>query len=226
MPGARCMLPAPPLEPSLDKERDVTTNEETDERDEDEVSTQTIGDEVERVLVAQRAKFLAFLERRVGSRERAEEILQEAFARGLDKRASLRAEESATAWFYRLLRNALVDQARRRDAERRALERAAHEPPAEDERPDAALMDTVCRCVSELVDTLKPEYADAVRRIELGGTALRDFAAGAGISPNNAAVRLHRAREALRRQVAATCGACATHGCRDCGCHRARRPAE
>ena len=37
-------------------------------------------------------------------------------------------------------------------------------------------------------------------------------------SSNNAAVRVFRAREALRKQVARACGACATHGCVDCTC--------
>ena len=44
------------------------------------------------------------------------------------------------------------------------------------------------------------------------------FAASAGITPNNAGVRLHRARRALRRQTLAFCRACAEHGCLDCSC--------
>jgi RNA polymerase sigma-70 factor (ECF subfamily) len=173
--------------------------------------------EVVRTLVDNHARSLAFLERRVGRRDVAEEILQEAFVRGIDKSASLQHEESATAWFYRLLRNAIVDHYRRRDAERRALEGVAREAD-EAVEPDAELMDTVCRCVGTLVDTLKPEYAEAVRRVDVEGQSVKDFAGAAGITANNAAVRLHRAREALRRQVAVSCGTCATHGCLDCHC--------
>ena len=40
---------------------------------------------VVRVLVANHARFLAFLERRVGRRDVAEEILQEAFVRGITR---------------------------------------------------------------------------------------------------------------------------------------------
>ena len=65
-------------------------------------------------LVANRARFLAFLERRVGRRDVAEEILQDAFVRGLARGRTLREDESAIAWFYRLLRNAIVDRARAR----------------------------------------------------------------------------------------------------------------
>src|SRR5690606_39544723 len=58
-----------------------------------------------RVLVDNHRQFLGFLERRVGSRAVAEDLLQEAFVRGLDKLDHLRSEESAIAWFYRVLRN-------------------------------------------------------------------------------------------------------------------------
>ena len=80
------------------------------------------------LLVQSHARFLAFVERRVGRRDVAEELLQEAFARALARGDSLRDGESAVAWFYRLLRNALVDHFRRRAVERRALDAAAHEP--------------------------------------------------------------------------------------------------
>ncbi|MGZ7100373.1 MAG: RNA polymerase sigma factor, partial [Candidatus Angelobacter sp.] len=41
------------------------------------------------------------------------------------------------------------------------------------------------------------------------------------ITAENAAVRVHRARKALRRQVELPCGTCAEHGCLDCHCQRA-----
>ena len=64
--------------------------------------------DVLRLLLDNHARFLGFLERRVGSRDEAEDILQEAFVRSIGRTDSLRSPESATAWFYRVLRNALV----------------------------------------------------------------------------------------------------------------------
>ena len=63
-----------------------------------------------------------------------------------------------------------------------------------------------------------PEYAEALHGVEVDGLSLKDFAAAAGITPNNAAVRVHRAREALRRRLVATCATCAARGCVDCTC--------
>lgn len=169
-------------------------------------------------LVESHALFLQFLERRVGSRAVAEDILQEAFARALTRGDTLRDDESAKAWFYRLLRNAIIDHYRRRGAAQRALEAAASEPETPSPQADEALMNTVCACMNLLIDTLKPEYAEALRRVDLEDQSVADYAAQQSITSNNASVRLHRAREALHKQLVTSCGTCATHGCLDCHC--------
>ena len=169
------------------------------------------------VLVENRARFLAFLERRVGARDAAEEILQQAYLRGMDRGGGLRADESAIAWFYRLLRNALADHRRRCDAERRALTAFAGETAAA-AGDDAGLLEAVCGCVTGLVATLKPDLAEIIRRVDLDGVPLRGYAARAGITANNAAVRLHRARQALGRQIRRTCAASDLAALRDCDC--------
>lgn len=169
-------------------------------------------------LVENHRRFLAFVERRVGSRADAEDILQEAFVRGLHHAGAIREAESATAWFYRVLRNAVADHFRRRAAQQKGLATLGAEPEPVEPAPDAELMEVVCDCVAALVDTLKPDYATALRRVELDGVSVKAFAEEVGITPNNAGVRVHRAREALRRQVERSCGTCATHGCFDCSC--------
>jgi RNA polymerase sigma factor (sigma-70 family) len=179
--------------------------------------------DVLRVLLDNHARFLAFLERRVGSHDVAEDILQEAFVRGLDQAGSVRNTESAIAWFYRVLRNAITDHFRRQDTEGRALERLAAETEADEGPLDRDLEAVVCQCVLSLVDTLKPEYATALRRVELDGVSVRGYAKEAGITAGNAGVRVHRAREALRKQLVRCCGTCLTHGCFDCQCVQRRR---
>jgi DNA-directed RNA polymerase specialized sigma24 family protein len=69
-----------------------------------------------------------------------------------------------------------------------------------------------------LVGTLKEEYGAVLRRVDLDGLSVRGYAEESGITPGNAGVRLHRAREALRRQLARSCGTCVAHGCFDCQC--------
>jgi RNA polymerase sigma-70 factor (ECF subfamily) len=176
------------------------------------------------VLVENHKRFLAFLERRGGSRETAEDILQEGFSRALEQAEALRDRESAVAWFYRVLRNAVVDHHRRLGAEGRALAWVAGATADDAEPgPDAELHATVCDCVSDLVETIKPEYGAALRRVELDGVSVADYAREQGITANNAGVRLHRARAALRRQVVQSCGTCVEHGCLDCACGKPGR---
>jgi RNA polymerase sigma factor (sigma-70 family) len=178
--------------------------------------------DVVEALVENHRAFRGFLEKRVGSRAVAEDLLQEAFARGLERLPPLASEESAVAWFYKVLRNAVVDHHRRGGAGERALAALARDL---DERvePDLDTRDAVCRCVARLSETLKPEYAAALRRVEVDGLSVQEFAAEAAITPNNASVRLFRAREALRKRVVRSCGTCAEHGCLDCTCGSRQR---
>src|SRR5258706_14539177 len=78
-------------------------------------------------LVGNHREFLAFLERRLGSRAEAEDILQEAFVKGVERADSVRDGESIVAWFYRALRNAVIDHHRRRGARSRAMDAFARE---------------------------------------------------------------------------------------------------
>ena len=189
--------------------------------DETEPQPPPVTPEVLRTLVENHREFLRYVERRVGNRAIAEEILQDAFVRGLDRADEIR--ESVVGWFYRVLRNSVIDHQRRKAAADRRLEEFAAEletSTGEDEE----LARVACACVARLADTLKPEYADALRRIELENVAVKDYAEANGISANNAGVRIFRAREALRKQVARSCGTCAAHGCLDCTCEAAPHP--
>lgn len=173
-------------------------------------------EEIVESLVGNHRAFLSFLQGKVGSRALAEDILQDAFVRSIDKASTIRDGESATSWFYRVLRNAIIDHGRRNASANRRLQELARELETADHEPET--MNQVCQCVSLLAGTLKPEYAEAVRRIEVEGMSVKEFAALSGITASNAGVRIFRAREALRQQVVRSCGTCADHGCLDCTC--------
>src|ERR1700744_2580163 len=72
-------------------------------------------------VLAQRAELVRFVRARVESDAVAEEIVQAALLRAVERAAQLRDESRARAWMYRALRNAVVDHYRRRDAAERAL---------------------------------------------------------------------------------------------------------
>lgn len=168
------------------------------------------------LLVENHREFLRYVERRVGDRATAEEIVQDAFVRSLDRGDEI--HDSVIGWFYRVLRNAVIDHQRRKVVVDRRLDEFAAELETTG-GDDDELARVACRCVTHLADILKPEYADALRQIEVGGVPVKDYADAIGISAGNAGVRIFRAREALRKLVARSCGTCAEHGCLDCTCH-------
>jgi RNA polymerase sigma-70 factor (ECF subfamily) len=171
-------------------------------------------------LLENHRAFLRYLERRLGDRSLAEDILQDAFVKVVARPEQAPQDEALVPWFYRTLRNAAVDQFRRRGAADRAYDAFAREIEMHD-APSEEMAAEICACVSRLAGTLKPEYAEALSTIEVAGVPVKEFARQKGLSSSNAAVRVFRAREALRKRVTESCGTCAEHGCMNCTC-RAR----
>jgi DNA-directed RNA polymerase specialized sigma24 family protein len=170
-----------------------------------------------RVLAEAFGAFSGFLERKVGSRAVSAEILQVAFVHGTQRNGAEHASESAVQWFYRLLRNAVIDQPRHASSSDQKLTAFRVEVEQKLE-PDVALQQAIQQCIAALAGTLPAEQAAALRHIELGGLALSAFADQAGISPSAAQLALADGRAALRRQVVNACGLCAVHGSWNCTC--------
>lgn len=179
------------------------------------MSAEPTVERIEALLRGKRA-FLRFLERRVGSWADADDLLQSALLKVVARGESLRDEERLIPWFYQVLRREIADHYRRRAAAARMEGRLAEEPVGRDEE----LFRATCECVGDLLPALKPEYADLLQRVELQEEPLREAARRLGITPNNATVRLHRARRALGDALRDTCRLCAEHGCLDCTCSR------
>ena len=174
------------------------------------------------VLLENHRAFLRYLERRVGDRALAEDILQDAFTRNLERVETLE-HEAVVPWFYRTLRNATIDRYRRRAAADRALEAFAQELQSHEHPPDEVASE-ICACVSRLAQTLKPEYAEVLNIVDIDGVPVKTYAERKGLSASNAGVRVFRAREALRKRVVQSCGTCAEHGCLNCTCSASSAP--
>jgi RNA polymerase sigma factor (sigma-70 family) len=172
------------------------------------------------ILLENHRAFLKYLERRVGDRALAEDILQDAFSKVVDRPEQAPTDEGVVPWFYRTLRNAAIDQFRRRGTASKAIEAFGRELETQT-APEPDMEAAICACVSRLASTLKPEYAEALQAIDVNGTPVKAFAEQRGLTASNAGVRVFRAREALKKRVTESCGACAEHGCRNCTCQTA-----
>lgn len=176
---------------------------------------------IAQTLNAHREVFKAFLVARVGSEAEAEDILQNGLLKALRHAEDIADAGKAVAWFYRLLRNAVIDHYRGRGAVKRrdaalgtmlqALgEDVAAAPPGWEAQ--------LCVCLGNVIGSLKPRYAELLRRVELEGETVNAAARALGITPGNASITLHRARRELRDQLRVFCGACADGACLDCDC--------
>jgi RNA polymerase sigma-70 factor (ECF subfamily) len=175
-----------------------------------------------RILLDNRTAFKSFLRRKVPSDETAEDLLQQGLLKAIRHSGELSDKENVTAWFYRILRNTLTDFYRARAAEGRRQEGLQRDLETSGEAhsgaADEEIMAEVCACMGRLLPTLKAGYGELIRRIDLGGEEPAAVAESAGITYNNLMVRLHRARQALKKSLENSCGVCTTHGCLDCTC--------
>ncbi len=173
------------------------------------------------VLVKNRERFRKYLTRRIGNEAIAEELLQQSLMKALQAESELRNQESIIPWFYRILKNALIDyyrthskEEKRDDSLLKELETLGeNKTPAADD-----LKSAICQCLGGLLPTLNPGYAELVQKIDLDQESPEVVAKQMGITTNNLGVKLHRARQALRKSLERSCGACSKHACLDCTC--------
>jgi len=168
-----------------------------------------------------RAAILSFLRNRVGDDSVAQDLFQQSVLRAIEHQSSLRRREDAVAWFYSILRHALVDYLRKRAVEARgkkaysqALIHSGHGkvPPFE------AVAGNLCSCAYAILPSLRPSHEELIRRIDLGGESSKTVAQDLAMTRNNVRVRLHRARQVLRARLVSFCGRCCERDCRECWC--------
>jgi RNA polymerase sigma-70 factor (ECF subfamily) len=166
-------------------------------------------------LTEMHGKFLGFLRSRVNDAAAAEDILQAAYLKAVEHGGDLRDKESSVAWFYRILRNAIIDHYRQTAVRSRAMEQFTAEW---QEGYEPELKEETCLCIRTVVNDLKPQYRSAIEEVDLGGKSMESFAEAHKMTANHAYVRLHRARKAIAKRLTEVCGTCATHRCIDCTC--------
>ena len=166
-------------------------------------------------------KLLKDLTERLG-RHDAQDVLQEFYLRVLRYRPRLDGDASIRSFINRIVRSVVADHYRARAAQgkvARAIE-ALWELPEADDPVDAV----ACDCLRALISDLPPQYGTLIERIDINEESRASVAATLGITSANLAVRLTRARSALRTRLLAFCTSCPIHGFSDCRCPKS--PAE
>lgn len=169
-------------------------------------------------LAERRAEFLRYFRRNLETRSEAEDAVQDFYLKVIHHAGTLRDQRKLDAWLRQILRNTLVDHYRRRAARLRTEAALGRDPPSAVVDPGTVTEPKPCACAERELPTLRPVYADILRRADLNGQSRQTIAAELGLSVNNAEVRLHRARRALKRRLEQSCPSCGEHGFLDCRC--------
>ncbi|VAV93755.1 hypothetical protein MNBD_ALPHA08-1264 [hydrothermal vent metagenome] len=175
--------------------------------------------EVVAVLVENNRVFRKFLARRMGTTADVEDVLQDFCLKALSRQDQHRPSDNLVAWLYSILRSCLSDHYRKTERRGKISKAFALETESGEQVAGAdQLHKNLCKCLHSLLPVLRPDYAELVRRIDLAEEERAEVAADIGISAGTLAVRLHRARQVLKRALLTSCGSCVEHGFDDCGC--------
>jgi len=151
--------------------------------------------------------------RLVGSREEAEDLMQETYARAFRSWRSYQPGTNLRAWLLRILTNLNIDRARARQRRpqtepleegdyflyNRLAGSGGDQQPEEEERVLARLsQDGVVAALSELPH----DFRDVVVLVDIGGFAYAEAAQILDIPVGTVMSRLHRGRRILKRQLA------------------------
>jgi DNA-directed RNA polymerase specialized sigma24 family protein len=156
-----------------------------------------------RLVVDDRASLLRFARRRTGSLEAAEEMLQLALVRAVDRIASLGDVRKIRPWFYRTLRSVIAEhpgagEIRDGSAVARLFAYA-------DGGLDVEATTARCAFTLGLIDRLPSDVAWVVRRVDLDGEPVPLVVAELGVTTGEVMARLHRGRHALRDELLRWC---------------------
>jgi len=168
---------------------------------------------------------------RVPDEQSGEDILQDVFLKIHTRIDTLRDEEKLQSWIYQIARNAITDYYREHKTTLELSEVPAllEEPASNDD-----IVKELIPSIKAMVDSLPPDYRQALLLTEYQGLTQRELAQKLGLSVSGAKSRVQRAREKLKAMLLdcchfefdrrgkvidyqPNCACCANHqGCIDC----------
>jgi RNA polymerase sigma-70 factor, ECF subfamily len=153
------------------------------------------------------SSILHFLERYVGNRDVAEDLLQETLIRMSKGLPSFAGRSSVKTWAFSIASRVAADYLR--DPERRtsivpldAIEEPVDPSRAIDER---IVVDEMNTCIRGVIDSLPESYRSALILHDLEGLSAEQTSEICECSLATAKVRIHRARNRLKEALARQC---------------------
>jgi len=161
--------------------------------------------EFEREVLARRGQLYGAALRMTGCHAQAEDLVQDAVLRAWTFWHRFQPGTNGRAWMHRILTNTFINGYRRKRRERGILGEIKRDVRAAEswERvhtpvPGEGLSDEVVAALSTLV----PEFRQVLIAVDLQGRSYKEAAAQIGCPIGTVMSRLHRARRAMKAQLA------------------------
>jgi len=143
----------------------------------------------------------AIARRLMQNREDAEDLVQDAFMRALERLDSFDESRDFGPWFFRLLVNTGINA--RRSRSRRQMEPEPFETPSFDALPDVlAERGEIRERFEAALATLPERQRMIIGMFEVDGFSSVEIAETLGVSPETVRWHVHQARQTLRRALA------------------------
>jgi RNA polymerase sigma-70 factor, ECF subfamily len=143
-----------------------------------------------------------FVRRRIADQDRADDVVASVLLRVHQNLHTVKDQGRLAAWVYRIARNAITDEYRRRGQRPEPLD--DHEQSVEPEGgadlwidDQAAVLAELAACMRPLLEQLPDEFRRALGLVELEGVTQTEAARREGISVSGMKSRVQRARRHL-----------------------------
>jgi RNA polymerase sigma-70 factor (ECF subfamily) len=177
--------------------------------------------EFEQIYAVYQPKIHRYLNRMVGEFE-AEDLTQEVFIKVSQALENFRGDAELSTWIYRIATNAAFDRLRS-PAYQKTVQNCSTNPSIEDggsENVDTNVSKAgneplveqqvfhkaMSECLMGFINNLPEAYRTVLVLSEFEGLSNNDIAEILGVTLDTVKIRLHRARERLKEQLATHCG--------------------
>lgn len=147
------------------------------------------------------SNLLAFVKSRVGGKEIAEDILQEAFIKVHEKINTLKDSAKLESWLYQITRNSIVDYYRAKDPKQELPSWVA----GSEIEGENIIRRELSGCLASMINELPEKYRLAVQMSEIDGRTQKEVAEKESISLSGAKSRIQRGRNLLKAMLHGCC---------------------
>lgn len=142
-----------------------------------------------------------YIQKRVSSKQDAEDVLQETFIKIYNNIEKLVDDKKLKSWVYRIARNTIVDYYRARQK----IESVQFSGASITEDNDSSLNKDIVNCLKTIITSLPDNYKQAIILTEFKNFTQKELSEQAGITISGAKSRVQRARYKLKQRLLECC---------------------